>query len=104
MEESYTSIAELGDDNQFPSILSKYQASFNNLFKVSVCDEFLKGIRKMDCNEELFNTGLETISTYILENSKKVLNSFTVLRKTEQAAKRLLNSADMKKLGTIIFL
>ena len=99
MKESYANIGNLSQDTSFPASLSDYEKSFNNLYFVGVCKEFIEDYKKEQCNDQLLRSGLETIAIYILENSKKNLMTFNFLRKSEFAAKSLLNSIDVIQLG-----
>ena len=81
--------------------MSTYSELFNELVFVKICDKYIKVQTNQSCSEELYNTGLETISIYILENSRKQLNSFNQAGKKEQVAKSLINSDEMAQLGKI---
>lgn len=48
----------------------------SKIFFENYCKNFLEGTGKYECNEELLNTGLETVSIHILENSRKLRSQF----------------------------
>ena len=99
----YQRISELGQDTEFPFGLQRYEKVFNTLMFGSVCGRFIKPVRKGNCDSELLNSSLETISIYILESSRKYLKMLTDGRDgsatKEEISANILNSQELKDLG-----
>ena len=67
----------------------------------NVCENFLGTYERKtaSCEDELMKKGLETISIFIFENSRKILNEFSAQGNSGQASVELLNSNDCSNLG-----
>ena len=99
MEMGYANIGSLTQNNEFPNFMTEYSEIFNELVFVGICEKFIRTQTNETCSEELYNTGLETISIYILENSRKQLNIFAQGKDREDTAKKLIQSDEVAQLG-----
>lgn len=66
-----------------------------------ICKDFITPkLGQQRCTSEIYNKGLETISVFVLENSRKVLNSYNTLKEFfPDQNEILLNSNDVATLG-----
>jgi hypothetical protein len=103
VDEGYDTIANLTQLNSDPWFVSEYTEEFSDLMFKDMCENFLYEYTKKDssCDDELLNTGLETMSIFIMENTRKLLNQFDLNGADQAAAQNLLNSNDFKNLGKL---
>jgi hypothetical protein len=83
---------------------SQYIKTLKSVYMTNICTSYLERVAGEACTQELESSGLETVSIFILENSRKILNQFEALvqegsRSKSQIAEELLNSQDGKTLG-----
>lgn len=85
-----------------PWFISDYTQMFSNVMFHDMCEYFLKDYTGVQsCTDELLNTGLETMSIFIMENTRKLLSEFTKNGGDEASAKTILNSNDFAALGKL---
>lgn len=89
-----------------PWFLAEHNLKISELMSQNVCENFLESYERktVSCNDELMKKGLETISIFVFENSRKVLNQFDTSEKTTESSVSLLNSEDVKNLGECILI
>lgn len=68
--------------------------------KNNFCQNFIKAkLTNEECNNELFSKGLETISVYILENSRTAVSSIEGTTNTEESIREIINKQETVNLG-----
>lgn len=101
-DKSYELIGTLINADSYQSFFFEdYKAKVDSLMFGNICKDFINQILKEStCESELYNKGLETISFYILENSRKSLNTYNTKKSSnENENEILLQSSDMEMLG-----
>lgn len=77
VDQGYDSISNLTQYEGDPWFVSDYLTEFSDLMFKDMCENFLKNYAdSLTCDDELLNTGLETMSIFIMENTRKILNQF----------------------------
>ena len=69
-----------------------------DLYNRNVCKYYLQEFKQYNCDFELLNTGLETLSIQIVEKSKALLSKFELTLKDKLAARDLINSEEYKTI------
>lgn len=77
----------------------KLEAIIHQILFENYCLYYLQSIEEFECNEELLNVGLETVTIYILEKSAELLNTFRSSEMNKQDAISLINGEKFNQLG-----
>ena len=102
LDSGYNYIGILKMTTDFPYLFRSYKALFNNLMFINICRFYFKEVEKVgECGEELYDTGLETNSVWVLENTRGVLNSMNALKGDKVKIEELIRSRELKHLGKI---
>ena len=100
IQSGYESISAVASgDLRFPSIMSDFEKMFKSTFYNKVCIEMIKKHFGSTCKLDIGFKGLETISIFILESSRKKIIELETSNTIEETAKRILQSKEMIDLG-----
>ena len=66
------------------------------------CENYLGPELGYECDQELLNVGLETVSIHILQKSKNILEDFLDGAMDKDSSIATVNGEDFKQLGKLI--
>lgn len=101
MDNAYAAIGNLTQEKEFPRIYSDYKEEFDKMFFLNICKFYLSPQLGFQCEDELLNSGLETVGIYILENTRKNLNFFLQRKEESDVVREILQSKEILSLGNI---
>lgn len=97
IDEAYQSLSKVSNKNGFRFSFEGYEHHFNQMIFVNVCEEYIMAKPGAVCELEILNSGIQTISIYVLENARKLLARYPAF--DLDSSKEILNSEDMALLG-----
>lgn len=92
----YSAVSNLTQQGSLPFTYNGFKTTFNSLVIDNVCKNYLNAAFSVSCDDNLLNSGLDTISIHIMENTRKTLNGFEPI--SYDLAKSLLN--DVQTIST----
>lgn len=87
--------------SKLPGAYNEYNRVLDRIFFADLCENFMKNYFKREnvCNDELWNSGLETISIAIMGNARKTLNRLNSTSDVAAESRAILNEKNMKENG-----
>lgn len=100
MEYGYAALGNITQIGTYGYLLKDFGEITSKILKTDFCSNYIKPeLKETNCENKILSKGLETISVFILEKTRTMVNIDKEKQKTEASIKETLKSEYIENLG-----